>query len=182
MAKLISKTYGEALFELAVEDGKVDAFMEEISSLLTVLRSEEEFSRFMNHPKILKEEKIQVVENVFKGRISGEIVGFLTLIIQKDRYSEAEAILEYFLTQVKEYKGIGVAYVNTAVALTEIQKKQIEERLLQTTKYRQMEMHFTEDKSLIGGMVIRIGDRVVDSSIKTKLDELQKQLMKIQLG
>lgn len=182
MAKLISKTYGEALFELAVEDGKVDAFMEEISSLLTVLRSEEEFNRFMNHPKILKEEKIQVVENVFKGRISGEIVGFLTLIIQKDRYSEAEAILEYFLTQVKEYKGIGVAYVNTAVALTEIQKKQIEERLLQTTKYRQMEMHFTEDKSLIGGMVIRIGDRVVDSSIKTKLDELQKQLMKIQLG
>ena len=132
--------------------------------------------------KILKEDKIKVVENVFKGRISDEIVGFLTLIIQKDRYGEAEAILEYFLNQVKEYKGIGVAYVKTAVALTEIQKKQIEERLLHTTKYRQMEMHFSEDKSLIGGMVIRIGDRVVDSSISTKLDELEKQLMKIQLG
>ena len=106
----------------------------------------------------------------------------MTLIIQKDRYGEAEAILEYFLKQVKEYKGIGVAYVKTAVALTEIQKKQIEERLLHTTKYHQMEMHSAEDKSLSGGMVIRIGDRVVDSSISTKLGELERQLMKIQLG
>lgn len=182
MAKLISKTYGEALFELAVEDGKVDIFMEEISELIKVLKREEDFSKLMNHPKIPKEEKVQVAQNVFTGRISEEIVGFLTLIIQKDRYGEAEAILEYFLNQVKEYKGIGVAYVTTAVALTEIQKKQIEERLLQTTKYRQMEMHFSEEKALIGGMVIRIGDRVVDSSISTKLDELQRQLMKIQLG
>ena len=182
MAKLISKTYGEALFELAVEEGKVDVFLEEISQLLEILKKEDEFTKMMNHPKILKEDKIKVVENVFKGRISDEIVGFLTLIIQKERYSEAEAILEYFLDQVKEYKGIGVAYVKTAVALTEIQKKQIEERLLHTTKYRQMEMHFSEDKSLIGGMVIRIGDRVVDSSISTKLGELERQLMKIQLG
>ena len=182
MAKLISKTYGEALFELAVEEGKVDIFLEEIAELLKILKTEEEFTKMMNHPKILKEDKIKVVENVFKGRISEEIVGFLTLIIQKDRYSEAEAILEYFLNQVKEYKGIGVAYVKTAVALTDIQKKQIEERLLHTTKYRQMEMHFSVDKALIGGMVIRIGDRVVDSSISTKLGELERQLMKIQLG
>lgn len=182
MAKLISKTYGEALFELAVEDNKVDAFMEEIKMLLEVLKKEEDFTKFMNHPKILKEDKIQVVENVLDGRVSKELVGFFTLIIQKDRYGEAEEILQYFLDQVKEYKGIGVAYVETAVALTEIQKKQIEERLLQTTKYRQMEMHFSENKALIGGMVIRIGDRVVDSSVSTKLDELQKQLMKIQLG
>ncbi len=182
MAKLISKTYGEALFELAVEDGKVDAFMEEITGLLDILRKEDEFTKFMNHPKVLKEEKIRVIENVFKGRISDEIVGFLSVIVQKDRYNEAEAILEYFLDQVKEYKGIGVAYVKTPLALSEIQKKQIEERLLATTKYRRMEMHFAEDKSLIGGMVIRIGDRVVDSSISTKLEELQKQLMKIQLG
>lgn len=182
MAKLISKTYGDALFELAVEDGKVDVFMEEITGLLEVLKSETEFAKFMSHPKIPKEEKVQVAKNVFEGRISAEIAGFLTLIIQKDRYSEAEAILEYFLNQVKEYKGIGVAYVKTAVALTDIQKKQIEGKLLQTTKYRQMEIHFSEDKSLIGGMVIRIGDRVVDSSISTKLEELQKRLMKIQLG
>ena len=86
-----------------------------------------------------------------------------------------------FLDQVKELKGIGVAYVTTPEALKKEQRQQIAEKLLKTTKYRRMEMHYSRDKSLIGGMVIRIGDRVVDSSIKTKLDVLQKQLMKIQL-
>ena len=65
MAKLISKTYGEALFELAVEEGKVDIFLEEISQLLEILKKEDEFTKMMNHPKILKEDKIKVVENVF---------------------------------------------------------------------------------------------------------------------
>ncbi len=65
MAKLISKTYGDALFELAVEEDKVDALLEEIGQLQQVLSENEEFGRLMNHPKIIKEEKIQVAKNVF---------------------------------------------------------------------------------------------------------------------
>ena len=79
-------------------------------------------------------------------------------------------------------KGIGVAYVTTVSGLSDAQKEQVVNKLLATTGYQQMEMHYQEDQSLIGGMVIRIGDRIVDSSIRTKLEELQKQLMKIQLG
>ncbi len=181
MAKLISKTYGEALFELAVEEKKVDAFMEEITEIRKVLAQNTDFAKFMNHPKILKEEKLEVLENVFKGRISDELTGFLTLIVTKDRYHEIDAILDYFLTEVKSYKGIGIAHVTTASALSGAQQEEVEQKLLETTSYRQMEMHYAVDESLIGGMVIRIGDRVVDSSIKTKLNELTKQLMKIQL-
>lgn len=182
MAKLISKTYGEALFELAVEESNIDVFMKEVEGVKKVLRDNREFGDLMRHPKIIKEEKIQIMENVFKGRISDELLGFLTLIISKDRYPEMDSILNFFIEKVKEEKGIGVAYVKTAVALTEIQKKQVEEKLLETTSYNQMELHFTVDADLIGGMVIRIGDRVVDSSISTKLGELQKQLLKVQLA
>ena len=62
MAKLISKTYGEALFELAIEEDKADVFMEEIAGIRQILAENQEFSRLMNHPKILKEEKIEVLE------------------------------------------------------------------------------------------------------------------------
>ena len=182
MAKLISKTYGEALFELAVEENKIDAFLEEVKVILDSLKNNPELYKLLNHPKISKEEKKQVIENIFKGRISDEVTGFLTLIIAKERYKELDAILEYFINRVKEEKGIGTAYVTTAVPLSEIQKKQVEEKLLSTTSYKEMEMVYTEDKSLIGGMVIRIKDRVVDSSIKTKLAQIQKTLYKIQLG
>ena len=181
MAKLISKTYGDALFELAVEDDKVDVLLEEIEQLQKILAENVDFGRLMNHPKIIKEEKIKVAENGFKGRISEELFGFLTIIISKDRYREIDEILEYFVAKVKEYKGIGIAMVTTAVPLKESQCKEVEKKLLDTTKYQSMEMHYDVDASLIGGMVIRIGDRVVDSSISTKLNELQRNLLKVQI-
>ena len=112
MAKLVSKTYGEALFELAVEEEKVDVFMEEITEIRKILAENTDFSRLMNHPKILKEEKLEVLENVFRGRIADELTGFLTLIVTKDRYHEIDAILDYFLAEIKSYKGIGITVCN----------------------------------------------------------------------
>ncbi len=181
MAKLISKTYGDALFELAVEENKIDVLLEEIEQLQNVLRQNEDFGRLMNHPKIIKEEKIQVAKNVFEGRISKELLGFLTIIISKDRYKEIDEILAYFIAEVKKCKGIGIATVTTAIPLKEDQCKKIEQKLLNTTEYKSMEMHYETDTALIGGMVIRIGDRVVDSSISTKLTELQRELLKVQV-
>ena len=88
MAKLISKTYGDALFELAIEEDKIDALLGEIEQLRHVLSENEDFGRLMNHPKVIKEEKIQVARNVFEGRMSDELLGFLVIIISKDRYRD----------------------------------------------------------------------------------------------
>lgn len=181
MAKLISKTYGDALFELAVEENKTSLFLDEVKALLNVIEENREFGLFMNHPKIPKEEKIQVVENVFRDKLEKEILGFLVTVIEKDRYAEIKAILEYFIEQIKEYLSIGTAYVTTAVPLKADEKKKIEDRLLATTKYNTIECNYLEDPSLIGGMVIRMGDKVVDSSIKTKLGKMERELMAIQL-
>ncbi len=182
MAKLISKTYGEALFELAIEEQKLDVLFEEAKAVRDILRENADFGKLMGHPKIPREDKIKVAEEVFKGRVSEELTGFLVLIIEKDRSFEIDAILTYFIDRVKEEKHIGVAFVTTAVELDEATQTKIKKRLLETTKYKEMEMHYTVDASIIGGMVIRIGDRVIDSSITTKLNELKKQLLKIQLG
>lgn len=182
MAKLVSKTYGEALFELAAEEHILDSLREEIEILEDIIQEHPDFDGLMKHPGIPKQEKLQVLENVLKGRISENLLGFLELIITKERYKQLPDIFRYYTDKVKASQGIGVAYVTTAIALDKAQEKAVEERLLQTTSCRQMEMHFAEDSSLIGGMVIRIGDRVVDSSIRTSLDRLTKQLLQIQLG
>ncbi|MDE7202480.1 MAG: ATP synthase F1 subunit delta [Lachnospiraceae bacterium] len=181
MAKLVSKTYAQALFELAVEEGRTSAFMEEAAGLLEIIRTNAEFGQFMNHPKIQKENKLEVVQNVFRDKISREMLGFLVTIIEKDRYTEIEAILEDFVASIKEYNNIGTAYVTTAIAINDQEKQDIESRLLATTRYKTIECIYDVDTSLIGGMVIKMGDRVVDSSIRTKLDKLQRELMAIQL-
>jgi F-type H+-transporting ATPase subunit delta len=101
------------------------------------------------------------------------------MIVEKDHYNEMGEVFEYFINQVKEYRNIGTAYVTSASELNEAQKTAVEKRLLETTKYVQFEMHFEVDPALIGGMVIRIGDRVVDSSIRTKLYSLTRDLTRI---
>ena len=181
MAKLVSKTYAQALFELAVEENRTADFLEEAAGLLEVIRSNTEFGQFMNHPKIHKEDKTEVVKNVFRDKISREMLGFLLTIVEKDRYAEIEAILNDFVASIKEYNNIGTAYVTTAIAISDQEKQDIESRLLATTRYRTIECIYDVDVRLIGGMVIKMGDRVVDSSIRTKLDKLQRELLAIQL-
>ena len=181
MAKLISGTYGEALFELAVEEDRLDSLAEEIQTLRQILSENDDLEKLMNHPKIVKEEKIATLENIFKGRIKDELVGLLRMLVEKDHFNDTTAVLEYFIEQAKEYKHIGTAYVTTVMTLGEIQKANLVEKLLATTDYVEFEMHYEVDPSLIGGMVVRIKDRVVDSSIKSKLATLSSELSKIQL-
>ena len=175
MAKLAAEVYGEALFDLAVEQNSGDAWAEQIKTAELAFAENPEFLELLTHPKITKEEKLSVVEKVFGGRFDDAVTGLLTVIVEKGRCSEIPAVFADFLDKVREYRKIGVASVVSATELSEAQKKRIEAKLLSQTKYESFEMWYTVDASLIGGMVIRIGDRVVDSSIKTKLEELKKQ-------
>ncbi len=181
MAKLVAKVYGDALFAAAVEAGRMDEMYEEICELRKILGDNEDLQKLLDNPKIIREEKESIIENVFRGRISNEIVELMKLMIAKGRYSQIESVFDYVIGLVKEEKKIGIAYVTSALPLTGTQKANIIKRLLDTTKYKEFEMNYSVDKSLIGGVVIRIGDRVVDSSIKTKLYELSKDLRKIQV-
>ncbi len=181
MAKLASATYAEALFETGTESGTLDTLYDEVLAFRGILDENPDFSRLMNHPKILREEKENIVDSVFKGRFSDEFTGFLRIIVSNRRYSEIDDIIEQFIHKVKEYRKIGVAYVSTPLELSGKQKAAIEDKLLSTTDYSSMEMNYSIDESLIGGMVIRIGDRVVDSSIKSRLDSLTRELESIQL-
>lgn len=181
MAKLVSKTYGDALFAVALEVGRMDEFFEAVKVVADILRTNEEFGKLMNHPKIMKEDKVKIVEETFGGRIPKEIVGMMTLLITRGRAEEMLSVFDYFIALVKEEKKIGKADVTTAVPLNAKQKAKVEQKLLDTTKYETFEMNYSVDESLIGGMVIRIGDRVVDSSIKTKLYELTRELRNVQI-
>ena len=139
MAKLISKTYGDALLEIAVEENKVDVFAEEITAIIDILNDNPDFGKLMNNPRIAIDEKQDVMKNVFEGRISNELVGFFASVISKGRYAQIDEILTYFLEEVKKLKGIGVAYVKTPYELSDKQKKDVEKKLLDTTSYKEME-------------------------------------------
>ena len=100
----------------------------------------------------------------------------MVTIVEKGRFSEIEKILTYFIDKVREYKKIGVAYVISAVELSKDEKQEIVQKLLNTTSYVEFIMNYSVDASLIG-----VGDRVVDSSIRSKLNRMAKELSQVQL-
>ena len=98
----------------------------------------------------------------------------------EEREGETE-VLDYFILRVKEYLHIGQAKVTSAIAIDDEMKQRIKDKLLSTTDYKEIEIEYETDPSLIGGMVIRIKDRIVDNSVKTKLQNITRDLHKIQI-
>ena len=182
MAKLAASAYGEALFELAAESGSMAEYLEEVQTVLTALDESKELFDLLNNPKIDKARKVKTMEDIFGTRVRKDITGTLVLAVEKDRQNDIMAILAFFIDKAKEYLKIGVVSVSTPMELSQSQKDSVERRIKETTTYTSLEMQYTVDESLIGGMIIRIGDRVVDTSIKTKLAELTKKLNSIQLA
>ena len=181
MAKLVEKAYGDALFQQSVQSGKTDELFQEVKDIKEVLEDNNQLVKLLNHPNISKEDKEKVVENIFKGRVSDDLTGFLLLVIRKDRQKYLFKILDYYIDKVKEYKKIGVAAVTTACEMNETQKKAIEDKLISTTEYESFEIEYIVDSGLIGGMIIRVGDKVIDSSLKNKIEKMSRELYKIRL-
>ena len=182
MAKLVSNVYGEALFETATQKGNADEILEEIGKIEEILAANPDFERLMEHPGIPKQEKLKIVKEAFDGKVSDELSGFFNILVENERYKDLDSIFGYYTDKMKEKNGIGVAYVTTPQELSIEQQLAVQDKLLKTTGYKTMEMHYVVEKELIGGMVVRIGDRVVDSSIRTKLNDLTRQLLEIRLG
>ena len=182
MAKLAAKVYGDALFDLAVERQMTDQLYEEAGAVRESLLADKDLNQVMAHPGIGRQEKTDMMMKILDGRVSKEMAGFMRIVLEKDRYAETEAMLDYFEARIKDYKKIGVVYISTPMEVKKRQKKQIEEKILATSPYETLECHYRVEPELMGGMVIRIKDRVVDSSLKTKLERMSKELLHLQIG
>lgn len=181
MAKLVSKVYGDALFSLALEEGKLDEIWDEVKVLEAALEENKEFANIMAHPEMTQEKSLALVDEAFKDKLSGIMMGFLQVLVKKGRFGEILSVLDHFQRETKEYKKIGVVYVTTPTELTEEQKSDIVEKLTQTSGYESLEMNYIVDASILGGIRIRIGDRVVDNSIQTKLEDMTRSLSKVRV-
>ncbi len=177
MAKQVSKTYGSALFEVAMENGSCDTTLEEVLFVKQSFLENEELNKFLLHPNIEKEEKVKVIENIYSGKVSDELTGLMTMLIMKGHQKDLISVFDYVIDAIKEEKGIGIAYISSAVELKQEQKDKIEQSLIASTKYQEIEGNYKVDPSLIGGLVIRISDMVVDSSLRTQVEQLSKSLM-----
>lgn len=181
MEGIVARRYGEALFAVALEKNLVEEIKKDVEELLSILRQDEDMLHFLDHPKINVEEKQNTLEKIFKGNIQKDLLGLLILVLKKARQDHIVAILEYYLEEYKRYKKLVTAWISSAVELSDEQKSKLKATLEDKLKDN-IDMIFEVDPELIGGLIVRVGDNVIDNSIKGKLNGLTKSLKQVQLS
>lgn len=170
------------MFSLALENDKLDTIWEEVRMTRQILSENLTFVKTICHPEITKQDQIKLLDDAFKGKVSDEVMGFFHVLADKKRLKELDAVLEYFDRSAKEYKKIGVVYVTVPMELTKAQQDKIRERILEVSSYETLEMHVETDASLLGGMVIRIGDEILDNSIRSKMEHMARKINQIKMS
>ncbi len=180
MVELVAKRYGAAIFELAKEQDAVISLQEEILGIKDSFE-DPELRDFLTQPKIPIGEKISVLENALGDKISHDLMGLLVLVMNKGRQDQISPILEEVLDLIDDYNGRVKAYISSAEALSDKQKTETLSQLASLTK-KEIIPSYEVDPTLIGGLVIRIGDRIVDNSIKGHLHSMSRQLLETQIS
>lgn len=170
---IVATRYAKSLLQLALEQGKLEQVYADMQLVKSVYDSNREFAGFLKSPIINTDKKLAVLKSVFENKINEITIGFFSILTAKRRESYVGEIAKAFIAQYKEEKGITTAVVTSAAGIDKASRERILELVKQQAK-GEVELVEKVDPSLIGGFVLRIGDKQIDASISRKLNELRK--------
>lgn len=173
---LVSQRYCDALFELANDDEDLNLFKQNLCIVSETFKENKEFLDILEHPTISKADKKDIINTVFEGKISQNILNFLNLLIDRNRMFAFFAIVHLFNNKFNEKRNIMCVEVVSAIEIDdEIKNKLI--RKLESIYQKNVCLDVSTDKNIIAGMILKVGDNVIDGSIKTKLEKMKRQLI-----
>lgn len=175
MAGIAAAAYADAIFSLAQEEHKLDVFGEQLALVGAGLRENEAFARLLAHPKISKEQKKDMLEQVYASALEPLVLNFLRLLVDKGRMGSFSAVCKAYHERYNEAMGIAVAYVKSAVALREEEKDRLR-RMLEEKTGKRIELVLREDPSLIAGIRVKIGDQTLDNSVQMRMDRMKARV------
>ncbi len=174
----VARKYGQAIFELAAEKDMLEEVAEDLKSLRETINEVRDFKNLLYHPRIEDQKKKDVFLQLTADEISDLTQDFCQLLIDKRRIRFLYHIVRDFEKRLNEAEKILEVEVISAIDLPEDLQERIKTRLEEVTEYR-VELENSVDEDLIGGFQIKVGDKIIDGSIKGELDKLQKKLEQI---
>ncbi len=178
MAELVSKVYAEALFEVALEGDKLDSIYEEVQSVCQLFVQNPDFLELYRAPNISLDERKTIMDQAFLGKIDTELMNFLKLLLDKNRGFYILQIGDEFERLVEAHKGIIKGVVHVTFSLSDDQLKKLEDKLSASTG-KSIMLTQKIDPTILGGLVVHLGDKVIDSSFRKKLDDMKEDLFQL---
>lgn len=173
MASNAAKRYAQAVFELAKERDAFDAWQTDLTDL-TALVTDRRAAFFFADPNVTPGRKTAILDKVLANG-QPEARNLAHLLLERDRLAEVPRIATLFEESLRAQRGIAIAEVTTADPLSAASETMIQERL-QRLMGKQIELQLQVDPSIIGGIVARVGDLVIDGSVISQLRKLRARL------
>jgi F-type H+-transporting ATPase subunit delta len=173
----VAGRYATALFELAREERAIDAVKADLDRFLALVDAAPDLGRLVRSPVFTADEQIRALSAVLQAvGITGLAANFLLLVARNRRLFAVRDMVRAYRALVARHKGEVAAEVITAVPLREDQLAALKEALKSVTK-QEVQIDLKVDPAIIGGLIVKVGSRMVDSSLRTKLNAM-KQAMK----
>ena len=168
----VGRRYSKAIFDIAEEKNQVKEIYELLNSVMVLYRTDKEFKNFIRNPLISNEEKKLVLNEIF-GKDNRDNLNILLYILDKGRINCIKYIVaEYLKIYYRKNRILDVRATFTK-ELTDEQKKRLIDKLSQKTG-KEINLEIKIDKNILGGGVIRIGDKIIDGSIRRELDNWKR--------
>ncbi|MBU3092556.1 F0F1 ATP synthase subunit delta [Clostridium sp. CM028] len=177
MYEYLDKRYALALYTVAEEKGKVEEYLNDLREIVSLMKNDSEFLKVIKYPQISTSAKKKMFIRIFKGKIDEDLLSFLLILIEKDRILFTAEKLKQMEKIHLERNNTLMVVVKTVIPLKETERENLRMKLY---KMYDKKIIFDErlDKSVIGGVYIRVGDDVIDGTIKSKLEEMKKLMFK----
>lgn len=171
----IASRYAKSLIDLALEQGKLDKVLEDVTAFSNAAQNRE-LHLLLKSPIVKADKKEKVLDALFKGKIDPLTHSFFQIILRKGRESQLADIAQEFINQYRVIKGISIVDIVSAEPLSQETIDAIKTKLVSSKlTHANIQFNTSIDKNLIGGFVISFEDKLYDASIKHQLDELRKQ-------
>lgn len=169
----VSSRYAKSLLLLAIEQNMLEEAYRDMKSIAKVCKENRDFLVFLRSPIVKADKKVKVIQKVFDGQLGKLVSGFIDIITNHRRENALGEIAASFVLQYKEYNKITTAELVSAVKLDDAQRNAVIEKIKKSFTAT-IDIKETIDPSIIGGMIVRVGDKQFDASITRKLKEMRK--------
>lgn len=178
MIDVIANRYAEALFQLSEEENITKEIYSELNDVVDIVKSNKELENVLKSPLISKSEKVELIEKLFSDKINKHLKNFLKILVEKGRINSLKTIETTFKQLLNDKHNIIEGTVISAVPMEEKQIKELEEKL--SKKYnKNVTLENKVDESILGGVLVRLGNTQIDGSVKTRLDNIKDQLAQV---
>ena len=168
----LATPYAEALLQVGESRGDTDSLATEAKALLEAWNASSELQAAMRSPVLSVEGKKNALNKLFSEGTSPAMLNLLKLLADRQRIGMLDAVLERFLELYRELRGITLAHVTSATALSEEQQRKLTEKVKAVAGTSSVDIDLSVDPALIGGFVVRLGSKVIDASLQGQVRRL----------